>query len=289
MAYLLLQAMSDGTRLRKHINTSLSGVTNLFLRASTEANLHILKLLLDAGCEVNAETESGSTALHYAASYGNVRVVKKLLEVGALNGLQENTHGRTPLMLACHKGHERVVQVMIDSDPSWYLRRDKSGNDALMLAIVQNNLEIAKVLLEFFGIVWLSQMPEPKLGKPYVRRRPYLSKVMQKAAECDMKDVVKLLLQYGADRDSKVMSEFGPRSLLWIAVKSRAFKVTKLLLSEGATISAVEAQEALQLKLSVHSRPSVNSRDIEHLVLGTRTCQSCIERSLWGKCCHIDY
>jgi len=57
------------------------------------------------------DAETGSTALHLAAGWGRVDVVKLLLEHGA-DKTAKNKHGRTALELAKEAGFEEVVKAL---------------------------------------------------------------------------------------------------------------------------------------------------------------------------------
>ena len=42
--------------------------------------MDIVKLLLEAGCDINAQNENGQTALHYAASKNRLEIAKELFK-----------------------------------------------------------------------------------------------------------------------------------------------------------------------------------------------------------------
>jgi len=42
--------------------------------------MDIVQLLLEAGCDINAQNENGQTALHYAASKNRLEIAKELFK-----------------------------------------------------------------------------------------------------------------------------------------------------------------------------------------------------------------
>jgi hypothetical protein len=78
-------------------------------------------LLLDAGADVNADSNSLVTPLHRAAS---VDVMALLLERGADIDAQD-AKGRTPLFLACQAGSAEIAEFLIVLGASTSSRNDK--------------------------------------------------------------------------------------------------------------------------------------------------------------------
>jgi hypothetical protein len=91
--------------------------------------------------------ESGWTALHLAAHYGQMEVVKVLIRAGAdLNVLSKNGEANTPLMAAVAGGQVPIVRLLVKSgaDP---LKTDANGKlNALKLAELEKKSDIAEIL-----------------------------------------------------------------------------------------------------------------------------------------------
>lgn len=78
-----------------------------------ERRLTAVKMLLDAGADINAVDENGDTPLHLAAAFGENLVVAELLGRGAKVDTY-NEQGNTPLIRALM--NNRAVDIDIDSD-----------------------------------------------------------------------------------------------------------------------------------------------------------------------------
>ncbi|KFM58627.1 Serine/threonine-protein phosphatase 6 regulatory ankyrin repeat subunit C, partial [Stegodyphus mimosarum] len=69
-------------------------------------------LLIDRGCNVNADYVDGKTALHLAIIAGFENVVQKLLV--PRSDMDRCDHlGNTPLHYACENGSQRLVDLLI--------------------------------------------------------------------------------------------------------------------------------------------------------------------------------
>ena len=73
------------------------------LRASENGHVEVVKRLIQAGGEVNAQIKEGywkgETTLHHASRYGHVEVITALLAAGADKTIKDNKD-RTPHDLA---------------------------------------------------------------------------------------------------------------------------------------------------------------------------------------------
>jgi ankyrin repeat protein len=86
------------------------GATPL-MHAAAFGNLETLKLLLDAGADVNARNEFNATALLWAS--GQPEKARLLMKRGAEVNIQSR-QGRTPLMVAAaYAGNAEVVRLML--------------------------------------------------------------------------------------------------------------------------------------------------------------------------------
>ncbi|TKW29447.2 hypothetical protein SEVIR_3G395401v4 [Setaria viridis] len=97
------------------------------VRCSTmqnDATLKCIKLLVEAGADVNFKSPCGASPLLKAVVDGSTDIVKFLLEAGA-NPNTPDMFGEIPIMHAAHEGRRDLVKVIfphtkpISSLPNW--------------------------------------------------------------------------------------------------------------------------------------------------------------------------
>ena len=79
--------------------------------ASRHGRKAVVKQLLSAGADLNAQDGRGRTPLSEAAYEGHAAVVRLLLEGGADADRADNA-GETPFALARRRGHEKVLTAL---------------------------------------------------------------------------------------------------------------------------------------------------------------------------------
>lgn len=100
---VLLEAGADIDDQAASGNTALMGVC---FKGSEEA----VQLLLDHGAAVNIQNELGATALIFAATYGHTAIAQMLLEAGADKSLKD-ADGKTAMS---HAKHQEMVELLKD-------------------------------------------------------------------------------------------------------------------------------------------------------------------------------
>jgi len=140
----------DKAAMRRDISKS-----SAVLALATKANhTHIVKLLVDAGVDINWQDETGESALHIAARFGHAECAKTLLHGTAdqeINiELAENSFSWTPLHVASVDGHLSVVEMLIAAGAD-VNKRDASGWTAREHAALRGHIDIARTLQEASG------------------------------------------------------------------------------------------------------------------------------------------
>lgn len=148
----LLQAenwQGENSELQSRKKFAKSGAV---LALATQANfVVIVRLLVEAGVDVNYQDAQGETALHVAARFGHDECAKALVE-GSIKyktnvDIPEKTFGWTPLFVACVDGHLSVVEVLITAGASLDYC-DLSGWTAKEHAALRGHMRIAERLAQ---------------------------------------------------------------------------------------------------------------------------------------------
>ncbi|KAG9239192.1 Glycerophosphoryl diester phosphodiesterase family-domain-containing protein [Amylocarpus encephaloides] len=127
------------------------------LALATKANLtQIVKLLVNAGVDINWQDDTGETALHVAARFGHDECAKTLLE-GTVDQkadieLVEKSFSWTPLHVACVDGHASIVELLIAAGAD-IKKQDASGWAGREHAALRGHLVIADKILQ----AWLER------------------------------------------------------------------------------------------------------------------------------------
>jgi ankyrin repeat protein len=79
--------------------------------SATRGDAEIVKMLLEAGADPNAQQERGFVPLHSAAANGNFPVVQLLLQHGARADAKADD-GKTPADMAADRGHKDLAETL---------------------------------------------------------------------------------------------------------------------------------------------------------------------------------
>ena len=83
-------------------------------RAVFNGDTEALRVLLEAGADVNAQDQGGNTPLHSAARNGRVAAIRMLAEAGADVNAQDQD-GDTPLHHAARNGDTEALRVLLEA------------------------------------------------------------------------------------------------------------------------------------------------------------------------------
>lgn len=137
----------DKAKMRKEVSKS-----SAVLAIAAKANFkRIVKLLVDAGVDINWQDNSGETALHIAARFGHDECARVLIQ--GTDGqkadleLAEKNFNWTALHIAAVDGHLQVARLLVEAGAD-VDRLDSSGWTAKEHAALRGHLPIARLLRE---------------------------------------------------------------------------------------------------------------------------------------------
>lgn len=107
----------------------------------------IVKLLVDAGVDVNYQDEHGETALHTAARLGHVECMRVLVAGDANIEIMENSYGWTPLFVAAVEGQLSALELLVEEGAE-VTKHDSSGWTAIEHAALRGHIKVARLLKE---------------------------------------------------------------------------------------------------------------------------------------------
>jgi ankyrin repeat protein len=115
--------------------------------ASAHGRTGIIKVLLEAGTDVNAKSPLGLEAapLMAAVGGGHAEAVQLLIDYGADLEVRDSL-GKTCLFYAVEFGYRKVLQVLLDSGADVNVS-DKWRQTLLSYAVLHNSIEFVKLLL----------------------------------------------------------------------------------------------------------------------------------------------
>ncbi len=104
IARMLIDAGAD-------VNVQTNGGRTPLHWAARRGEVEIARMLIDAGADVNVQDEWGKTSLHYAAEYEQIEVIKMLLDAGAIKDIPTN-RGQFPYDLAKTEEIKTILRVV---------------------------------------------------------------------------------------------------------------------------------------------------------------------------------
>ena len=204
---ILLQAGADVNGSDSKGFTALIRAANAYFKCS--------KFLIEAGADVNCANNLGFTALMEAVRYKNSKNIETLLNAGADVNMV-NCNGSTALMIAVSERNMTAVNILLDEGADGN-KDDNRGNTALTCAVMNNDVKTVALLTR---------------GKSKVHPTG-----LRVAVENEFNQCLKLLLEAGADVN--VRSSYG-ETLLISAAQRGNVAALELLLHAGADVNFVD-------------------------------------------------
>jgi len=113
--------------------------------AALGGHWEVVKLLLDAGAAIDAQTNTGRTALAFACGQNLINIVRMLITRGANVDKQDSKH-RTPMHFAARGGFDGVIQLLLNQGAD-INAADEEGNSPLHHAAHRGNAAVTRLLI----------------------------------------------------------------------------------------------------------------------------------------------
>ncbi|KAG6599729.1 Serine/threonine protein kinase [Phytophthora cinnamomi] len=183
-------------------------------------NLANVRFLVECGADVNARTKMGETALMSASRNGDMDVVRFLVECGADVNARTDL-GETALMSASRNGDMDVVRFLVESGAD-VNAVDNKGWSPLVFAVGSGKLDVAGFLIEAGA------------DSSVVKKKK--AELLSDAVQNGILDTVRYLMESG---DANATDEQG-KTLLMIAAQCSQMDVVRFLVDRGADLNAVD-------------------------------------------------
>ncbi len=228
----------------------------MLFSALDQGNLETIRRLVDQGVDIHSRSRGGWTPLMYASLSGNLEIARFLLEQGVdVNAYDEE--GWTALMLATGQGYLDLVYLLMEQGANVNAQNQESLT-ALMIAAEQNNLDIARFLVQqgaelngyeqishLTPLMWAVEEGHFELAEFLLQsganvnvQNPYGSTALTVAIIKDRTEIVKMLLDFGADF-SNSKDDWTP---LRLAVLEGNRKILELLIRHGADLHETDSE-----------------------------------------------
>jgi len=241
-----------------------SSGNTLLLSAFISNKKSLAHALLLLGSDVHAANyDEGTTALHYAVSYGCVEIVRDLIEAGADVNAKKN-NGDTALSIAVLRNRVDIVPMLIEAGVDVNVKYSE-GTTVLHWAAEFNNVKILRVLIgagadvnandsdgdtALYYAVWYKRAEIVKIliqaGANVNVKDKDKGTALHEAARWNCVAVSRILFEAGAERDAKNNDGDTP---LDVARKRGSNEIAVLLQKENSKTSNKRKRK---LKLDHH-------------------------------------
>jgi uncharacterized protein len=229
-----LQAISSGTDVNA---PSVDGTTALHW-AAYYGNTELVQRLLRAEAEPNTRNDYGSSPMSEAATVANTEMLELLLEAGA-DVESPNPEGQTALMAVARTGNVDAAELLIEHGADVNAAEAWGGQTALMWAAARNQPGMIEVLIEHGA-----EVGKRAIDRNWERRVTSEPRVKEMftggftallyAVRENCLECVKRLLDAGADINQPDPDNVTPLILAFINLR---FDIAKYLVERGADVN----------------------------------------------------
>jgi len=182
-----------------------------------------LRVLLKQGADVNEVQGDGMTALHWAASRGNLAATRMLVSAGARLDPVTRNGNYTPLHLAAQNGRAEAVKALLAAGANVNATTSSGGASALHFAASSGDAATVDALVD-------------KGASVNVRESAFSQTPLMWAAAANRVSAITALIKRGADVEAETRTQSIPEQ----EKKDRAYLVTR-----SRRLAAMKSADAL--------------------------------------------
>ena len=192
-----------------------------------------LRVLLKQGADVNEVQGDGMTALHWAASRGNLAATRMLVSAGARLDPVTRNGNYTPLHLAAQNGRAEAVKALLAAGANVNATTSSGGASALHFAASSGDAATIDALVD-------------KGASVNVRESAFSQTPLMWAAAANRVSAITALIKRGADVEAETRTQSIPEQ----EKKDRAYLITR-----SRRLAAMKSADALSASTAVAAMP----------------------------------
>jgi ankyrin repeat protein len=211
--------------------------TTAIMYAASNGDVELVRALIRAGANVKLQNQFGTSAITEAAIIGSAPIIDALLKAGA-DANTKNPEGETPLMAVARSGNVEAARLLVEARADVNAKESFGGQTALMWAAAQSQPEMVKFLaskgadLNARGVVRQWERKVIKEPRPKDMSKGGFTALLYAAREGCV-DCARHLLAAGADPDLEDPERITPLNM---ALLNLHFEFAALMVNAGADL-----------------------------------------------------
>lgn len=234
---LIEELIDAGADVNSYDDDGDNALSALYI-ASQEGATKIVKLLIDAGANINDGGKEKIPPLYIACQNNHLQIAKLLIDAGADINYCGGLNDVSPLCIACKLNHKKIVKLLINTNGVDLNRYHSNISCPLLLACIyyhentDHNTDIIKLLIDA-GADVNNTLNGKKISPLYM------------ASERGYDSIAKLLIEAGADPN--LCKTEDPIPALCIASQEGYINIVNMLIEAGANVNQLSHNNSSSL------------------------------------------